>query len=103
MAVSTSATARRTRDGTVISPTPGRSMTMVPTRAKVKRKAAVIAGRKETSICMKLAGGDAGRDAQHLRMQLFGHERQRDEKCDENRQNLRHKRDGHFLYLCQRL
>jgi hypothetical protein len=42
--------AKRTRDGTLNSPTPGRSMTMAPTRANVRRNAVATAGRNEISI-----------------------------------------------------
>jgi hypothetical protein len=49
MAVSTSAMVSRTLAGRFNSPTPGISMTMVPTRAKVKRNAAASSGRNETS------------------------------------------------------
>jgi hypothetical protein len=51
-AVSTSAMVSRTRGDTVISPSPGSSMTMVPTRAKLSRNAAASTGRNETSSCM---------------------------------------------------
>ena len=44
----------RTRAGTVSSPRPGSSMTMVPMRAKVSRKAAASAGRNETSMRMRI-------------------------------------------------
>ena len=50
MAVSTSAIVSRTRDGIFISPMPGISITIVPTRAKVRRNAAISTGRTEMSI-----------------------------------------------------
>src|ERR1039458_8351842 len=103
MAVSTSAMVRRTREGKFNSPTPGSSMTMVPTRANVSRNAAASTGRNETSTrIMGLTAGDAGGDPQHLRVQPLGHERQRDQQRNEDRQNLRHEGDGHFLDLRDR-
>src|SRR5476649_100892 len=104
MAVSTSAMVSRTRDGTVISPTPGSSMTMVPTRANASRNAAASAGRNEISICITgLTADDAGGDPQHFGVQLFGHERQCDQQRNEYRQDFRHESDGHFLDLRERL
>ncbi len=50
--MSTSAIVSRIRAGMFCSPTPGSSITMVPMRAKVSRKAAASAGRKEMSICI---------------------------------------------------
>ena len=50
MAVSASAIVRRTRDGTLSSPTPGNNITMAPTRAKVSMKAVARAGKNEISI-----------------------------------------------------
>jgi hypothetical protein len=49
-AASTSAIASRTRTGTLSSPTPGSSITMVPIRANTSMKVAASAGRKEISI-----------------------------------------------------
>ncbi len=42
----------RTRDGTVISPSPGSSITMIPMRANTSMKVAANAGRNEISIRM---------------------------------------------------
>ncbi len=50
MAVSARAIVRRTRDGTLNSPTPGNSITMAPTRANVSMKAVASAGKNEMSI-----------------------------------------------------
>src|SRR5476649_915909 len=100
MAVSTSAMVRRTREGKFNSPTPGSSMTMVPTRANVSRNAAASTGRNETSTFIYfLTAGDAGSDPQHLRVQPLGHERQRDQQRNEDRQFLRNEGEGHFLDL----
>src|SRR5690349_23090356 len=106
---------RRTRIGSVVSPTPGSSITIAPTRPKVSRKAAASAGRKEMSMRIRLLafphrhgrhkaehdGGEfassrnnAGGDSQHLGVQLLRHERQRDEQRDEDRENLRHESNG---------
>src|SRR5208283_3895681 len=104
MAVSTSAMVSRTREGKFNSPTPGSSITMVPTRANVSRNAAASTGRNETSTrLMALSADDAGGDPQHLRVQPFGHERQRDQQRNEDRQDLRDEGDGHFLDLRDRL
>src|SRR5665647_2996183 len=103
MAVSTNAMVSRTRDGTLISPTPGSSMTMVPMRANVSMNAAASAGRNETSMRMRLTADDAGGDPQHLGVQFLGHERQRDQQRYENRQDLRHEGQRHFLDLGERL
>src|SRR5262249_24477541 len=107
IAVSISAMVSRTRDGMFCSPTPGSSMTMVPMRAKVSRKAAATAGRKEMSTFIGRyavsPADDAGGKPQHLGVQLLGHERQGDQQRYEYRQDLRHESDGHFLDLRQRL
>jgi hypothetical protein len=72
---------RRTRDGTLNSPTPGSSMTMAPTRAKVSRNAVARAGRNEMSIRMVvLAADDARDDPHHLGMHFLRHERQSDQQ-----------------------
>ena len=42
----------RTRTGTLSSPSPGSSITIVPMRANTSMKVAANAGRKETSIFM---------------------------------------------------
>src|SRR5665647_2846827 len=104
MAVSTSAIVSRTRAGTLISPMPGSSMTMAPTRANVSRNAAASSGRNEISACIRrLPADDAGGDPQHFGVQFLGHERQRDQQRYEYRQDLRHEGDGHFLDLGERL
>src|SRR5262245_11738074 len=106
MAVSTSAIARRTRDGTLSSPMPGKSMTMAPTRAKVSRNAVASAGRNEMSmriLCCRLAADDACRDPQHFSVQFLGHERQGDEQRNKDRQYFRHEGESHFLDLRQGL
>ena len=43
----------RMRAGTFISPRPGSSITMVPTRANISMKAAASAGRNEMSMRMR--------------------------------------------------
>src|SRR5215470_269499 len=48
-----SAMLSRTRDGTVISPSPGSSITMMPMRANTSMKVAANAGRNEISIRMR--------------------------------------------------
>ena len=45
----------RTRTGTLSSPTPGSSITMVPMRANTSMKAAANAGRNEMSMRMRRA------------------------------------------------
>src|SRR6185437_16619678 len=113
--------ARRTRAGRFDSPMPGSSMTMAPTRPKVSMKAAASAGRKEMSMRIlrpspardaapvtaarprSSSRSDARGDSQHFHVQPFGHEGQRDQERDENREYLRHEGDGHFLDLRQRL
>ena len=74
IAVSTSAIPSRTRDGIVCSPTPGSSITIVPTRAKASRNAAASAGKNEMSIRIRLTADDAGSDPQHLGVEFLGHE-----------------------------
>ena len=46
---------------------------------------------------------DAHRDPRHVALQRVGHERQRDQHGDEDRQDLRHEHQRHFLDLGQRL
>src|SRR5262245_35157963 len=106
MAVSTSAIARRTRDGTLSSPMPGKSMTMAATRAKVIRNVVDSAGRYQMSIrilCFRLAADYGFRDPQHFSEQFLGHERQGDEQRNKDRQYFRHEGESHFLDLRQGL
>src|SRR6185312_12061650 len=94
----------RTRVGRFSSPMPGSSITIVPMRANTSMNAAARAGRNEMSMCMKsAAAGDAGGDADHFGLQLFRHERQRDQQRNEDRQDLRHESERHFLDLRHRL
>jgi hypothetical protein len=60
---------------------------MVPMRAKTSRKAAAEAGRKP----------------RHVAVQVIGHERQGKQHGDEDREDLGHEDQRHFLDLGQRL
>src|SRR5262245_366426 len=107
---------RRTRTGTVSSPSPGSNITIVPMRANTRIKTAASAGRNEMSIFMPLlAEWTIGRDgrlldaddpcgeAEHLGLQLVRHERQRDDHGEKHRQDLRHEDERHLLNLGDRL
>src|SRR5215213_640697 len=102
MAVKTSATVRRTRIGTLSSPKPGSSMTMVPMRAKTSMKAAASAGRKEISsrmLARSTARDDAGREAGDITLQDVRHEGQRHQHGEKDGEDLRHEDQCHFLNL----
>src|SRR3954447_22954196 len=112
----------RTRTGTLISPRPGSSMSMVPMRANIKMNAAPYAGRNETLSCIYLSRGrmilsenrcplfgimrrlpsdDARGEPRHVSLQHVAHERQRDQHGDEDRENFGNENESHFLDLRQ--
>src|SRR5579871_2255789 len=102
-----SAMVSRMRAERFCSPKPGSSISMVPMRANTSRKAAASAGRNEISMRtagkIRSAAGDMRGNAQKIAAQRVGHERQRDQHRDENRQNFRDEDQGSFLDLGQRL
>ncbi len=55
----------RTRTGTLSSPSPGSSITMVPMRANTSMKVAASAGRNEMSIAWQHSHCVPGRSASH--------------------------------------
>src|ERR1700749_5146942 len=89
------------------SPSPGSSISMVPMRAKTKRKAAASAGKKETSIrtatAIRSTADDARGEAQEIAVQRVGHERQRAQQRDEDRQDFRNENQRRLLDLGERL
>src|SRR5579862_3551620 len=89
------------------SPSPGSSISMVPMRANTSIKAAASAGRKETSIRtapeFRSAAGNMRRHAQEIAVQRVGHERQRDQQRDEDRQNFGNEDQRRLLDLSERL
>src|SRR5215510_2948897 len=94
----------RTREGTLISPSPGSSITMMPMRANTSMKVAASAGRNEMSIRMRASPRrDPRRQPDHVGLQMVGHERQCDQHGNENRRDLGHEGERHFLDLSERL
>src|SRR5882672_5119716 len=59
------------------------------------------AGTRCRSACEELARRDARREPDHVALQMVGHERQRDQHGNEDRQDLGHESERHFLDLSQ--
>src|ERR1700730_1425196 len=108
ISVSANAIASLMRTGMLVSPNPGNSITIAPMRANTSMKAAASAGSSEMSIriihphCASPAD-DSRRDPHHVALQRVGHERQRQQQGDENREYLRHEDQRLLLDLRQRL
>src|SRR5215470_1990477 len=105
---------RRTRTGTLSSPTPGNNISIVPTRANTSRNAAASAGRNETSIRMRwfrgwnakrhvLACHDSRRQPHDVAVQHIGHEWQGEQHGDEDGDDFGHEDKRHLLDLGERL
>src|SRR6185312_9443258 len=97
-----SAMVSRMRAERFCSPRPGSSISMVPMRANTNKKAAASAGRNETSIRtapIRSAADDTRGDAHEIGVQCVGHERQRDQQRDEDRQDFGDEDQGRLLDL----
>src|SRR3984893_4069440 len=107
ISVSNSAIASLMLTGILLSPNPGNSITMAPTRANTSTKAAASAGSSEMSmrmihLCASTAN-DSRRYPHHVAVQRIRHERQRQQQRSEDRQNFRDEHQRLFLDLRQRL
>ena len=81
ISVSSSAIASLMRTGMLLSPNPGNSITMAPTRANTSMKVAARAGSSDMSTRMLIYNASAAYDSRryphHVAVQRIRHERQR--------------------------